>query len=1299
MAVTPWAGASGFGGIDYGAQGFDRWDALDLMMNKGPDYTGWVPRGDDVVSFKVIDPPDDRYIPGYSIVEADGDKKTVGPRLKDLNIPFSLYGLPIPITFGVRRLYGNIIWAIPLRENIKKSKKGGSGGPTTKTTEYQYFATYAVAFGVPGNTDTLKRDVLRVWADGSLIYDRRGTGQTKIQGFNFAFYKGDPTQEPDPIMEAKEGVGNVPAFRDFMYMVINDLPVAPWGNRPPAISVEIGDATESVHTVTNIETTTDVASLKTSTFGFANWDRMLYYSVYVSGSNQQCTIRTYNMASGQLINTSYMNKDEGVGWLDNNSAHNTSAYLAHVLGAQATVVTDGSMTYIPWLDVIVAMPKGGLGRGPVMLIDPLTGVATNWVGAKIGFTGAHAYPANTVLITDLPDLQHYQGTINYPKLYSPQIVYGLYDTDTYIFCQSFYSGIGIAILKLDGRHGWLDICNIEVGPNYEQFVPGTIGYGFSDMMAIQGNVIYKYRIATGAGRTGSTITGFTKSTWKDMGSGIKTMYYYAYEDAYIVFMDNGLCYKLDVDGNILFTVDATGKIPPAHLPNNHLDDLSNGYLSYQSADNGATYELDLTFGILNTFTDTTGNYAVMNTTRRFSSKMRAFAGLGLVTNHGGHGTGKTESEQYDCSLFYYDRLGDARMPLADFITGMALYAGYDISEIYVDPNIDDMIDGALISQITSYRAVINAISVLYRIDVIESDGQVKFLRKAYGYSSTDFDVAAGETLLPSTDPTSVSFTYRREEEIAVPQRVLLRYLDKALSYNWSMQMATRSQHITTNGSDEQITYEVPIAMTSSEAKNLANQALWTAWSSRVSFDFRLSPKFLKIEPGDVGSVVVGDLTYTVKATEVTYNNDYSVGIRGTSFQSDEAVDYTGDGGGGYNQDIPFDLGGDLYIIDAPLIKAGHDIAYTSQFGLYMHISPILVTTSWLGASAYTAFGEESFTEKVANTNEGLVMVAKDVPTVPSTLAQTDTLHTITVVVKAGDPSLLTSVSELDMLKGENLVAYGVNGRWEYLQFQTATDNGDGSYTLSNLLRARNGTDYAVDSHKPGDFLVLISDGITDMVPTPYTDLEEFMRYKAVGPSQTESAITPKTTQLHGYAALPWPPTNIQIARDIDAATGDITISWDRRTRKVVPLVDGTSTVALDTTELNNYLVTVTRWPYYSWAFSGGSWHPTLVTGETVTFEVTGATTLTLTASDIRTALLYEFPVPDNMSSSGSTFTNQPGSYITANATENLQIVDLGYDDFVAFKYLDVMVQQATTLTQSSSGYGPGRMTRVTIADT
>lgn len=1272
---------------------FDRWDLFDLQMDMS--YTGWVPRGNDVIEFKVIDPPDDRYVPGYSIVEADGDKKTVGPRLKDLNIPFSLYGMPIPITFGVRRLYGNILWAIPLRENIKKSKKGGSGGPTQTTTEYQYFATYAVSFGVPGNTDSTKRDVLRVWADGSLIYDRRGTGQTKIQGFNFAFYPSGPDQAPDPTIVEKMGADNSTAYKDFMYMVIKDLPVAMWGNRPPSISVEIGDATSSTFTVTNIYPDVDAGGVRTQSFGFADWDRMLYYSVTNGATNVLCTVRTYDMVNGTVVNTSYANKGDGIGW-DNNTGGKTADDLTHIQGFQFTSITDYGLTYIPWLNVIVGMGRGGLGRQPICMVDPLSGSVVNWLGAKTGFTGSHVLPAGDVLITDTYKFS--QGYVNYPKFYSAQLVYGQYSIDTYVFAQSFYSGIGLAILKLDGQTDVFEVSKIESGVNYDNFCPGTVGYGFSDMMCIDDNIIYKYRIKTGADRKADNL--YVKSTWKTMPSTINNVYYHAYEDVYIVILASGMAYKYDVEGTELATVDLTGKLPPANDHYNFLHDLSNGYLSWQTANDGSTHELDLTFMIVNTFTDTFGNYYVDNSTRMFSSKMRMFAAIG-ASGGGGVGTGQSDSKQYACSLFYYDRLSDARMPLADFITGMALYAGYDISEIYVDPEIDDMIDGAVISQITSYRSVINAISAVYRIDVIESDGTVKFLRKPEGYSDTDFDVADGETLLSSAQqPDSVSFTLRREEEIAVPQRVLLRYLDKAIAYQWSMQIATRSQFIQTNGSNEQITYELPIAMTAVEAKTLANRALWMAWSSRVSFDFRLPQKFFKVEPGDVGSVVIGQLTYTIKASEVTYNNDFSIGIRGTSFQSDEAVEFNADGGNGYNQTIPYDLGGELYILDVPLLKSNHDLTATGQFPLYMHISPINKTTSWLGASAYLFYvNSVNFTEVAANTNEGAVCLAKSVPVTPDSLLSTDTVGTIDVVVKTGDATLLSSCTEDDLLKGSNIAAYGANGRWELIQFMTVEENADGSFTLSNLLRARNGTDAQVDTHTVGDSLVLIGELFTDVTSVTNAGIETALKYKAVGPSQLESAIPSKTTTIKGYAAQPWPPTVPKITRSIDAGTGDILIDWERRNRTIVPFSDGTETNTLSANDLNNYLVTIRRWPYYTWTFSAGSWHSTLVSDTEVTFEVTGATQLALTAAQIRTAELYEFEVPDDMNNSGSTFTAQPGSYIAENATDNEIIAELGYSDFVAFKHLDIMVQQATVLSGVVGGYGPGRMVRVLIEDT
>ena len=119
----------------------------------------------------------------------------------------------------------------------------------------------------------------------------------------------------------------------------------------------------------------------------------------------------------------------------------------------------------------------------------------------------------------------------------------------------------------------------------------------------------------------------------------------------------------------------------------------------------------------------------------------------------------------------------------------------------------------------------------------------------------------------------------------------------------------------------------------------------------------------------------------------------------------------------------------------------------------------------------------------------------------------------------------------------------------------------------------------------------------------------------------------------------------------------------------------------------------------NWTFSG-TWSPGAddPANNTAEFLVTGVTTLTLTAAQIRTAQLYEFSAPDNLADSGSAFSQVAGSYIAANATENAAVATMGYTSFMSFKHLDIMIQQKTNVP-NSTGYGPGRMVRVNIQDT
>lgn len=54
-----------------------------------------------------------------------------------------------------------------------------------------------------------------------------------------SIYPGDESQNPDPLMEAYEGSGTVPAFRGLCYVVWETFPLANFGNRVPNLRAEI----------------------------------------------------------------------------------------------------------------------------------------------------------------------------------------------------------------------------------------------------------------------------------------------------------------------------------------------------------------------------------------------------------------------------------------------------------------------------------------------------------------------------------------------------------------------------------------------------------------------------------------------------------------------------------------------------------------------------------------------------------------------------------------------------------------------------------------------------------------------------------------------------------------------------------------------------------------------------------------------------------------------------------------------------------------------------------------------------
>ena len=151
-----------------------------------------------------------------------------GARLDTLRITSATEGAVIPRLYGRMRMGGNIIWATDFREETRTTTQGGGkggGGGKVRTTEYLYYASFAVALCEGPITG-----IGRVWADGKAM---------DMTGVTWRWYSGDEAQTADPFIAAKMGAANTPAYRGTAYVVFEDLALATFGNRLPQLSFEV----------------------------------------------------------------------------------------------------------------------------------------------------------------------------------------------------------------------------------------------------------------------------------------------------------------------------------------------------------------------------------------------------------------------------------------------------------------------------------------------------------------------------------------------------------------------------------------------------------------------------------------------------------------------------------------------------------------------------------------------------------------------------------------------------------------------------------------------------------------------------------------------------------------------------------------------------------------------------------------------------------------------------------------------------------------------------------------------------
>lgn len=165
-------------------------------------------------------------VDNWIIMSLQPGQRYEGQRMDTTRITSSTEGVVIPRVFGSARIGGNVIWATDFREVVTETEQGGKGGgPSVTTTEYSYYASFAIAI-----CEGPIRGIGRIWADGELL---------DTSDITYRVYLGTEGQGQDPTIVAAMGAASTPAYRGTAYIVFEDLLLTDFGNRIPQLTFEV----------------------------------------------------------------------------------------------------------------------------------------------------------------------------------------------------------------------------------------------------------------------------------------------------------------------------------------------------------------------------------------------------------------------------------------------------------------------------------------------------------------------------------------------------------------------------------------------------------------------------------------------------------------------------------------------------------------------------------------------------------------------------------------------------------------------------------------------------------------------------------------------------------------------------------------------------------------------------------------------------------------------------------------------------------------------------------------------------
>lgn len=1094
-----------------------------------------------------------------------------GPRMQDLAVQASTYGRMIPLVYGMVRMSGNIIWSRPIKERATTTTstsggggKGGGGGRVTQTTTtYSYSVSLAIAI-CEGPIDS----VLRIWADAKQIDMKQGS---------YRVYKGTENQLPDSYIESFEGVGHTPAYRGLAYIVVEDFPLGAFGNRIPNFTFEVKKKAQDNDINGNVlENMVKAISLIPGSGEFV-YDTRTQYKL--SGQDifgnwlQQGARVPVNMHNPDGVANALLALDQLEETLPN------LEWVSLIVTWFGTSMNAGNCEILPGVE----FRTGATTTPDVWQVGSRHRGNAHTITMEDGRPRYGGTPADGGVLR-LVNAIRAKG---WKVMFYPMFFMDVAGKPWRGFVTGSAANVSSFFTKTNGYNAFIThYANLMKG-RVDAFVIGSELIGLTRVASAPGNYPAVNRLIELAATVRGIMGADTKLTyaadWSEYhhteGGWYNLDPLWASPnidmvgiDAYFPLTDEpqqGYDVQAIIDGWTsgegydFYYADGerTDKQPldAAYAWKNIAWWWENAHFNPDSQQTPwvpqskkiwlTEYGFPSVDGAANepnVFFDAATAASAFPRFSRGRVDFRAQrAGL-QATEEKWKDSAMIERMfiwAWDARPFPYwpdlvtvwsdgpnwkyghwvnGKLGTSG--LAAIVRDICHRAGLEESDMDVS-RLTELVEGYVIASPGSARGFLEQLTTGYFFDAVESDGLLKFVPRG----GSVVQAVAERQLVPvaAEEGATQILSIRRAQEVELPQRVNVLYINRTSNYLQGNQFAQRQ----VTQSREIRTISLPVVLSDQAAKVLADQWLYHSWVSRTQYECHLPMAYAGLEPTDIIDVEVGGSVHRMRLTEVVQARPGILRVRGVAEDVASYDVYLPPAVTESRSVVPVVSGPTrMELLDLPM--------FPYDDGVMLRVALVGLDAAWRGGVVYRSDDGGGTYAQVAASDAPAVLGAAVTVLEDGAYAVPDERNHVEVLLVGSDE--LESVGLTAMLNGANVALLGE----EIIQFMTAELLGEGHYRLGGLLRGRLGTEYAMSGHVAGERFIMLN-GRIEEVPMAQNAIGLSRLYKPVTVGQTLA-----TTEAEGfvYAGRGWKPYSPVHVHAVRAGNGDMILRWTRRAR-------------------------------------------------------------------------------------------------------------------------------------------------------